>query len=91
MPKIITMKRSEYDKMCAAELREKYMIEAPEGLSKSDIKSMSDNDILDMDYFLHELEYDLYDNDNSNDKEPDVIYSIIDDSPNYFDDDDFVF
>ena len=47
MPKIITMKRSEYDKMCAAELREKYMIEAPEGLSKSDIQSMSDNDILD--------------------------------------------
>ena len=86
MPKIITMKRSEYDKMCAAELREKYLKEPPEGISKSHINSMSDNDILDMDYFLHELEYDdFYDDDD--DKEPDVIYNIIDDSPrNEFDD-----
>jgi len=90
MPKIITMKRSEYDKMCAAELREKYLIETPEGLSKSNIMSMSDNDILDMDYFLHELEYDC-DFDNKPIVEPDVIYNIIDDSPNYFDDDEFVF
>lgn len=26
----------------------------PEGMSKNDIRDMSDNDLLDMDYFLHE-------------------------------------
>ena len=79
MPEIIYMKKSEYDKMCAAELREKYLKKTPAGYSKSDIRSMSDNAILDMDYFLHEEEYDLYDHDG---KEPDIIYHIIDDSPN---------
>ena len=36
------------------ELRKKYMENPPEGYSKDNIKNMSDNDILDMDYFLNE-------------------------------------
>ena len=35
-------------------LREKYMKNPPEGMTPSLIKNMSDNDLLDMDYFLHE-------------------------------------
>lgn len=37
-----------------AELRNKYLQHPPEGMTKKDIKEMSDNDLLDMDYFLHE-------------------------------------
>lgn len=36
------------------ELRQKYIQNPPEGLTPSDIRQMSDNDLLDMDYFLHE-------------------------------------
>jgi hypothetical protein len=36
------------------ELRKKYMQNPPEGMTANDIKNMSDNDLLDMDYFLHE-------------------------------------
>jgi len=83
MPEIICIKKSEYDKMCASEIREKYLKKTPAGYSKSEIRAMSDNDILDMDYFLHEEEHDFYDGD---DKEPAVIYRIIDDEPtNYLD------
>lgn len=41
------------------ELRQKYIQNPPEGLTPSDIRQMSDNDLLDMDYFLHED--DLFD------------------------------
>lgn len=35
-------------------LRKKYMDNPPEGLTSMDIRSMSDEDLLDMDYFLNE-------------------------------------
>lgn len=41
------------------ELREKYIKNPPDGMSKSDIKNMTDDDLLDMDYFLNED--DLFD------------------------------
>ena len=86
MHEIIYMKKSEYDKMHAAELREKYLKETPEGYSKADIKSMADNAILDMDYFLNEWEYDG--DDYGDFPEPAVIYRIIDDTPTDYGDDD---
>ena len=36
------------------ELRKQYMQNPPEGMDISDIQNMSDDDLLDMDYFLHE-------------------------------------
>ncbi len=36
------------------ELRKKYMENPPEGYTAEDIKMMTDDDILDMDYFLNE-------------------------------------
>lgn len=36
------------------ELRNKYIQNPPEGMTPDDIKNMSDDDLLDMDYFLHE-------------------------------------
>jgi hypothetical protein len=44
------------------ELRNKYIQNPPEGLTADDIKNMSDDDLLDMDYFLHE--YDDLDEDD---------------------------
>ena len=36
------------------ELREKYISNPPEGMTSEDIRRMSEDDILDMDYFLNE-------------------------------------
>lgn len=36
------------------EARKKYINNPPEGLSSEDIRSMSDEDLLDMDYFMNE-------------------------------------
>ena len=36
------------------ELRKKYINNPPEGLTSADIRHMSDDDLLDMDYFLNE-------------------------------------
>ena len=36
------------------ELRNKYIQNSPEGMTAEDVRTMSDNDLLDMDYFLHE-------------------------------------
>ena len=36
------------------ELRNKYIQNPPEGMTADDVRNMSDNYILDMDYFLHE-------------------------------------
>lgn len=36
------------------ELRNKYIQNPPEGMTADDIRSMSEEDLLDMDYFLHE-------------------------------------
>ena len=40
------------------ELRKKYIANPPEGLTAADIRSMSEEDLLDMDYFLNEDELD---------------------------------
>ena len=40
------------------ELRKKYINNPPEGLSSLDILSMSDEELLDMDYFLNDDELD---------------------------------
>ena len=40
-------------------LRKKYMDDPPEGMSSEDIRHMSEDDLLDMDYFLNEyFEFD---------------------------------
>lgn len=36
------------------ELRKKYMNNPPEGLTSKDIRNMSEDELLDMDYFLNE-------------------------------------
>lgn len=42
------------DAELAAKLRQEYTENPPEGYTASEIARMSDDDILDMDYFLHE-------------------------------------
>ena len=44
------------------ELRRKYIETPPEGMTSEDIRHMSEDDLLDMDYFLHEFD-DLDDDD----------------------------
>ena len=39
-------------------LRRKYIDNPPEGMTSKDIRSMSDEDLLDMDYFLNDDELD---------------------------------
>jgi len=36
------------------EIRSKYISNPPEGMTAEDIRSMSDGDLLDMDYFLND-------------------------------------
>ena len=40
------------------ELREKYILNPPEGMTSEDIRHMSEDDLLDMDYFLNDNELD---------------------------------
>ena len=40
------------------ELRKKYLNNPPEGMTSMDIRSMSDEALLDMDYFLNDDELD---------------------------------
>ena len=40
------------------ELREKYISNPPEGMTSEDIRHMSEDDLLDMDYFLNEEDLD---------------------------------
>lgn len=40
------------------ELRQKYIQNPPEGMTVDEIRTMSDDDLLDMDYFLNEDELD---------------------------------
>lgn len=42
------------DKQLVEKLRQKYMQNPPEGMTTSQVKNMSDDDLLDMDYFLNE-------------------------------------
>ena len=39
-------------------LRKKYMDNPPEGLTSTDIRHMSEDDLLDMDYFLNDDDLD---------------------------------
>jgi hypothetical protein len=50
------------------ELRNRYIQNPPEGMTADDVKSMSDSDLLDMDYFLHE------DDDLDDDSEEEGFY-----------------
>ena len=47
------------EEQLAKELRTKYIKNPPEGMTSSMIKEMSDNELLDMDYFLHEEDIDF--------------------------------
>lgn len=38
-------------------LRQKYIQNPPEGMTADEIRSMSDDDLLDMDYFLNEEDF----------------------------------
>lgn len=40
----------------AKELREKYIKNPPGGMTSEEVRNMSDDDLLDMDYFLHEFD-----------------------------------
>lgn len=40
-------------------LRQRYIQNPPEGMTADEIRSMSANDLLDMDYFLNEEDFDL--------------------------------
>ena len=42
------------------ELRRKYMDNPPEGMTSMDIRRMSEDELLDMDYFLNKAELDDY-------------------------------
>ncbi len=41
------------------ELRKKYMENPPEGMTSEEVLSMSEEDLLDMDYFLNEEDFDF--------------------------------
>ena len=42
------------------ELRTKYIKSPPEGMAAADIRKMSDDDLLDMNYFLNEDDEDVF-------------------------------
>lgn len=46
----------------AKELRQRYIQNPPEGMTSDEVRDMSDDDLLDMDYFLHE--FDDFDDDD---------------------------
>lgn len=46
-------------KQSTEKLRQKYIQNPPEGMTADEIRSMSDDDLLDMDYFLNEEDFDL--------------------------------
>ncbi len=45
-------------KLSIEELRKKYINDLPEGMTPTDILSMSEGDLLDLDYFLNDDELD---------------------------------
>lgn len=57
----ITIKRVTEAEL-AKELREQYIKNPPEGMTSDEVRDMSDDDLLDMDYFLHE--FDVLDDDD---------------------------
>ncbi len=48
------LKEAAYMKPDTEKLRKKYMDNPPEGMTSADIRCMSEDDLLDMDYFLNE-------------------------------------
>lgn len=52
------------NKKLVEKLRSKYTKKPPEGMNALEIIRMNDEDLLDMDYFLHE---DVFDEDDGND------------------------
>lgn len=46
----------------AKELRQRYIQNPPDGMTSDEVRDMSDDDLLDMDYFLHE--FDDFDDDD---------------------------
>ena len=46
------------DKEYLEKLRNKYIQNPPEGMTTEDVKHMSDDDLLDMDYFLNDEDED---------------------------------
>lgn len=42
------------EKELIEKLRQQYIQNPPEGMTPKDVQDMSDDDLLDMDYFLHE-------------------------------------
>ena len=64
------------DKNQIDELRLKYNKNPPEGMSSEDIRLMSDDEFLDMDYFLNEDD-DIFDDiDNDNDFDFEEIFLL---------------
>ena len=57
--KITKMEGMHMDKQ-TEELRAKYMKNPPEVMTAEDIRDMSDDDLLDMDYFLNEDDEDVF-------------------------------
>lgn len=57
----ITIKRITEAEL-AKELREQYIKTPPEGMTSDEVRDMSDDELLDMDYFLHE--FDDFDDDD---------------------------
>ena len=56
---ILLVKEGSHMKPDTEKLRKKYMDHPPEGMTSEDIRRMSEDDLLDMDYFLNED--DLFD------------------------------
>ena len=51
----VTIKRVTETEL-AKKLREQYIKNPPEGMTSDEVRNMSDDDLLDMDYFLHEFD-----------------------------------
>lgn len=57
MTQIITMNKSEYDKIIAEKLRKRLLISPVPGYTVEEVEEMSIKDVLDMDFFLNENEF----------------------------------
>lgn len=51
------------NKELVEKLRSKYIQNPPEGMTSAEIARMAKDDLLDMDYFLHETVFDIDDGD----------------------------
>ena len=60
------------DKDLVQKIRQKYLDNPPDGMTKKHVQNMSDNDLLDMDYFLNEHIDDF------DDSEPGLPFDLTD-------------